>query len=184
MEEDPNPLPLTVPRSYLGKAGEWLVAGKLLLNGFNVFPGAIDDGIDLLACKDDQYYKIQVKTCQDLDGYDGGSFMARVNLSTLTRHDRTATFVVLVVHYLPTTISTDFAGNHSHYDQDFIVIPVPKLLELVGQDSGEAVIRIKSGIFEEPGEHNFLYKAQYRGNELFLDNFLIESFDQIVSKGA
>ena len=42
---------LNLDKQYLGKAGEYLTAGKLLLNGFNIFAGAIDEGIDIVASK-------------------------------------------------------------------------------------------------------------------------------------
>ena len=178
-EEDES---INVPRAYLGKAGEYLTAGKLLLNGFNVFNGAIDDGIDIVASKDNKFYKIQVKTCQDVEGYDSGKFMAKVNLTTLSRHDINTTYVVLVVHYLNGQISVDLAGNHSFYDQDFIVLPADKIFEIVGRNSGDAVLNIRSSLVTNEFGTDFMYKLIYHGQTIILDDYLIDSFSRIVTE--
>ena len=55
--------PSMLPDSnYLGKAGECLVMGELLFRGYNVNNMMVDEGIDLVACKDNVFYYIQVKT--------------------------------------------------------------------------------------------------------------------------
>lgn len=55
--------PTTMPDSnYMGKGGECLVMGELLFNGYNVNNMIVDEGIDLVACKDNVFYYIQVKT--------------------------------------------------------------------------------------------------------------------------
>ena len=170
---------INVESAYLGKAGEYLTAGKLLLNGFNVFNGAVDDGIDIVASKDNKFYKIQVKTCQDVEGYDSGKFMANVNLTTLSKHNHKTTFVVFVVHYLNGQISVDNAGNHTVYNQDFIVLPVEKIFELTKKQSGHAVLNIKSTLVVGTDE-DYMYKMTYNGQSQVLDDYLIESFSQIV----
>lgn len=173
---------INVPKAYLGKAGEYLTAGKLLLNGFNVFAGAVDDGIDIVASKDNKFYKIQVKTCQDIEGYDSGKFMAKVNLSTLSQHDRVTTYVVLVVHYLNGHISVDLAGNHSFYNQDFIVLPAERIFETIGKTSGDAVLHIRSSLTSDDHGEGFIYKLIYGGQAVILDDYLIESFSRIVTE--
>ncbi|MCL4386948.1 hypothetical protein M1307_00950, partial [Patescibacteria group bacterium] len=119
---------LLVSKANLGKAGEYLVAGKLLLSGFNVYTGALDNGIDLVARKSKRFYYIQVKTCQDID-YESGKYIAKVNLSTLLKFPEKRTFLILVLHYLGFNTSLDYMGEHARYDQEFIVLPVEKLVE-------------------------------------------------------
>ncbi len=64
-----TPPPITVTPSepvntlYLGKAGEYAVASELLFWGFNVSMMAVDQGIDLIAEKENRFFHIQVKTC-------------------------------------------------------------------------------------------------------------------------
>ncbi len=49
--------PTTLPDSnYLGKGGECLVMGELLFRGFNVNSMMVDEGIDLVACKDNVFF--------------------------------------------------------------------------------------------------------------------------------
>lgn len=55
--------PSTLPDSnYLGKGGECLVMGELLFRGYNVNSMVVDEGIDLVACKDNVFFYVQVKT--------------------------------------------------------------------------------------------------------------------------
>jgi hypothetical protein len=152
-----------------------------LLNGFNVFKGAIDDGIDLIAIKDNGVYKIQVKTCQDLGGYDTGRFKISVNLSTLTSHDPSNTFIVIVVHYLNQQISLDNAGNHNVYDQAFIILPSQKLFDFIGRRSGKVTVAVwcslpYPNIWEDEG---WIFKLRFGGRDLIADEYVFHSFEQI-----
>lgn len=55
--------PANMPDSnYTGKAGECLVMGELLFRGYNVNNMMVDEGIDLVASKNNVFYYIQVKT--------------------------------------------------------------------------------------------------------------------------
>ena len=47
---------------YTGKAGECAVMSELLFYGYNVNSMMVDEGVDLVASKDNVYYYIQVKT--------------------------------------------------------------------------------------------------------------------------
>lgn len=177
---DENPS-LNLDKPHLGKAGEHLTAGKLLLNGFNVYFSALDEGIDLVASKEDYFYKIQVKTCQDIEEYDSGNYAANVNLSTLSKHDPAKTYVVLVIHYLNTQISLDNAGNHNVYDQAFIVIPAAKIFELAQSTSGQKTLRIKSNLVANHGGE-WLFKLRLNKQDLILDDYL-DGFAEIATRG-
>lgn len=55
--------PANIPdTNYTGKAGECLVMGELLFRGYNVNNMMVDEGIDLVASKNNVFYYIQVKT--------------------------------------------------------------------------------------------------------------------------
>jgi hypothetical protein len=47
---------------FTGAAGEFAVLSELLFRGFNASKMTVDDGIDIVASKDDKYFHIQVKT--------------------------------------------------------------------------------------------------------------------------
>ena len=170
---------LTVERNHLGKAGEYFVAGKLLLNGFNVYNGAIDDGIDLVARKKRKFYYIQVKTCQDIE-YDSGKFIARINLSSLSKYPQNNTFLILVLHLLGPTASLDSIGDHNRYDQEFVVIPANKLSNFFNKITGYAILHIHySPLMDIQNNIGWIVKLLYGGKEFILDNYLIDSFWQI-----
>jgi len=59
----PNPEPTTpVSNNFIGKAGEHAVMAELLYRGFNSSLMAVDEGIDIVASKNNEYFHIQVKT--------------------------------------------------------------------------------------------------------------------------
>lgn len=152
---------LQVNKAKLGKAGEYFVAGKLLLNGFNVFNGAIDDGIDLVAKKRKKFYYIQVKTCQDL-GYDTGKYMATINLATFSKFPEKQTFLVLVMHFLGPTSSSDFMGDHNVYEQMFVVLPAIKIKEIFGKTSGKTTFYIFNSLVAEQPTDGWIVKLRYQ----------------------
>lgn len=66
-QEDEQPsAEVVTPRkpttSFIGKAGEYAVMSELLFRGFNANNMSVDDGIDIIASKDNNFYFIQVKT--------------------------------------------------------------------------------------------------------------------------
>lgn len=58
----PPPPPEPVSSNFLGKAGEHAVMAELLHRGFNASLMAVDEGIDLVASRNNEYFHIQVKT--------------------------------------------------------------------------------------------------------------------------
>lgn len=56
---DPCPDPSSM---YIGKAGEYAVMSELLLRGYNANEMTVDDGIDVIASRNNVVYYIQVKT--------------------------------------------------------------------------------------------------------------------------
>lgn len=57
-----NPTTPTIDSNYMGKGGECVVMGELLFRGYNVNNMMVDEGIDLVASKNNVFYYIQVKT--------------------------------------------------------------------------------------------------------------------------
>ncbi|MDR1884254.1 MAG: hypothetical protein LBR26_15960 [Prevotella sp.] len=50
------------PTTYIGKAGECAVMSELLFRGYNVNSMLVDDGVDIVATKNNIFYYLQVKT--------------------------------------------------------------------------------------------------------------------------
>lgn len=53
---------------YIGRAGELAVMSELVFNGYNANRMMIDEGIDIIAAKNNMYYYVQVKTVAARDG--------------------------------------------------------------------------------------------------------------------
>lgn len=60
--ENPTTPPPSPDSNYIGKGGECLVMGELLFKGYNVNNMMVDEGIDIVASKENVFYYIQVKT--------------------------------------------------------------------------------------------------------------------------
>ena len=54
----------TIKSLYMGSAGEMAVCSELLFHEFNVSRMSVDDGVDVVAMKNNKTYYIQVKTVQ------------------------------------------------------------------------------------------------------------------------
>jgi hypothetical protein len=63
----PKELP-KVSTGFTGAAGEYAVMSEFLFRGFNASKMTVDDGIDLVASKDDKYFHIQVKAANYSEG--------------------------------------------------------------------------------------------------------------------
>ncbi|VAV99394.1 hypothetical protein MNBD_ALPHA07-594 [hydrothermal vent metagenome] len=57
-----------VSTQFTGAAGEFAVLSELLFRGFNASKMTVDDGIDIVASKDEKYFHIQVKTANFSEG--------------------------------------------------------------------------------------------------------------------
>ena len=90
------PLPTAPPvqKNFLGKAGEYAVMSELLFWQYNVSSMIVDDGIDLVASKDNKFFHIQVKTssCQN-----GNTWHFTVSKTSFLRYQSGNVFYVFVL---------------------------------------------------------------------------------------
>ena len=66
--DDTDKEKLMAKNLFIGKAGECSVMSELLFRGYNANSMMVDDGVDIVANKDNIYYFIQVKTTYLKDG--------------------------------------------------------------------------------------------------------------------
>ncbi len=66
-KQAPGEVPMQISE-YTGRAGECAVMSELLFQNYNVNRMIVDEGVDLVAVKDNIYYYIQVKTVAMKDG--------------------------------------------------------------------------------------------------------------------
>ena len=57
-----TPVQQNISTNFQGKAGEYAVMSELLMNGYNANNMSVDEGVDIVACKNNVFYFIQVKT--------------------------------------------------------------------------------------------------------------------------
>lgn len=85
-----------VSTTYIGKGGECAVLSELLFNGYNANIMTVDEGIDIVASKDDKFFYIQVKTTYIKK--------ERLNLPSIkfyrfNQYDKQNTFYIIVLRY-------------------------------------------------------------------------------------
>jgi len=104
--------------SYTGKAGEFAVMSELLFFGFNSSYMAVDDGIDIVASKDNKYFHIQVKTA---NLSDANKYSFSLNQRSYDAKDSSSTFYILVLR----------AFTGSAYTNNFLIFPNNEIRRLV-----------------------------------------------------
>lgn len=115
--------------NYTGKAGEYAVMSELLFWGFNVSLMAVDEGIDVIATKDNKYFHIQVKATTEKT--DSTSFNFTIKRDVFETNNNSTTFYVLVLR----------SKQHTEY----IVLPsteIDRLLKL-GRVIGNTSISLR-----------------------------------------
>ena len=80
---------------YTGKAGEYAVLSELLFNGFNASLMSVDQGIDIVASKNEKFFHIQVKTANNRNG----TFSASIAKKQFERFNTANTFYIFVLRY-------------------------------------------------------------------------------------
>lgn len=106
-------VPKTV-RSFLGCAGEYAVMSELLFWEYNVSMMTVDDGVDIVASKNDRFFYIQVKsaTCQE-----GNKYTFSISTASFNRYDTSHVFYVFV---LRNSQKNDFIVMHQTHLKFFL----------------------------------------------------------------
>ena len=90
MEEEKE----NISTQYIGKAGEHLVASELLFRGFNASIMSVDEGMDIVATKDNCLYNIQVKTSNE---NKFNSYVSDIRISSFDKHNQYNNFYIFVL---------------------------------------------------------------------------------------
>ncbi len=88
--EPPPPL----STNFMGKAGEHAVMSELLFWGLNASLMAVDEGIDIVASKDNRYFHIQVKAASPSDA---GRYTFTIKSEAFESNDNAHTFYIFVM---------------------------------------------------------------------------------------
>lgn len=152
-EAPPPPLPPTDP-AYLGKGGEHAVMAELLFRGFNASLMAVDQGIDVVASKDNEYFHIQVKT-SSLGA--NGKYAFSIKKRSFDANDGAKTFYIFVMR-APTGAIT------------YVVLPALQIK--LDHDNGTIASRSQGiSIFITPHEKNTFTLNKGRDLAPFINRF-------------
>lgn len=98
-QKKPNPIitPISdsvdnVENLYMGSAGEMAVCSELLFRKYNVSRMSVDDGIDIVAMKNNKTYYVQVKTVQ----VKTEGFGVQIRLNSYNRYNGNDCYYVIV----------------------------------------------------------------------------------------
>ncbi|MDR3157410.1 MAG: hypothetical protein LBU11_00025 [Zoogloeaceae bacterium] len=90
----PEPPIEPVGSNFTGKAGEHAVMAELLYRGFNASLMAVDEGVDIVATKNNKYFHIQVKTA--LSGTNG-KYTFNIKNTAFEANNGGETYYILVM---------------------------------------------------------------------------------------
>lgn len=148
-----------VPTSYTGKAGENAVLSELLFFGFNASIMSVDDGIDLVASKKNNYFHIQVKTA---NSSAAGKYSFTLQLKSFDAKDTYSTFYILVLRNF----------ESGRYYNDYLVLPNHEVKRLV-----------ESSVIKKADKMSFRVErdraGQYILNSIENVNWTLNRFDLI-----
>ena len=135
-----TPKPTEAPNvssQYTGKAGENAVLSELLFYGFNASAMAVDDGIDIVASKNNHYFHIQVKTANNSGQ---GAFAFSIKKSSFTAKDSFQTFYIFVIR----------EKDQHRYFNDYLILPSHQIRQLVEveiiKDGSQFSLRIQKDV--------------------------------------
>lgn len=90
--------PKDIKSLYMGIAGEMAVCSELLFREYNVSRMSVDDGVDVVAMKNNKTYYIQVKTVQ----VKSESFIVKIGLKSYERYNSNDCYYIIVARALAT----------------------------------------------------------------------------------
>lgn len=120
-------VPANLPKvttGYTGKAGEYGLLSELLFRGYNASIMTVDDGIDVVASRDNKYFHIQVKTA---NSNPQGKFQFTISAKSYKLYDASTTFYVLITRrFIRSSWRSDYIVFQSSDVAKFIATGVIK----------------------------------------------------------
>lgn len=100
-----TPVAPKVTTGFTGAAGEYAVLSELLFRGFNASKMTVDDGIDVVASKDERYFHVQVKTANPSSS---NTYQASIRAKAF-QHSSNVFYVIVLRTYSTVRYINDFA---------------------------------------------------------------------------
>jgi hypothetical protein len=150
----------SVTTQYTGKAGEAAVISELLFYGFNASAMTVDDGIDVVASKNNKYYHIQVKTANPSSV---GGYGFSIKKSSFNAKDSFQTFYIFVIR----------GRGENRYYNDYLILPSNQIKQFIGagviKDGANFSVRIE---IDKQGSYKLNAKQDV--------TISINTFDQLI----
>ncbi|MBU0488233.1 MAG: hypothetical protein KKA07_08490 [Bacteroidetes bacterium] len=131
--------------NFKGKAGEYAVISELLFRGYNAGMVAIDEGIDVIAFKDEKVFNIQVKTRT----YKSSAVSFTIDYDKHKTNSELKVFYVVVIRYKP--------KRDQRVRSEFLVFH-PRDIDNIFRDSIQKKEKLKFRISIEDG--SFILNGQ------------------------
>ena len=136
-----NPMVTQVPTiapqlksPFTGKAGEFATSSELLFYGYNASAMAVDDGIDIIASKEKDYFHIQVKTA---NSSDNGAHQFSIQRKRFEVKHSYQTFYIFLLR----------AHDQYRYFNDYLILPSIQIRQFIEtgviKDSPNFSIRVQ-----------------------------------------
>lgn len=145
--QDPQLLAAIIPHAFTGKAGECAVISELLFRRYNANLMMVDDGIDIVASRNNVFYYIQVKTT---------TITEKDKIYTNIKKERFETLIFAQLRYI--IVARCFmAGIETNL---YFLFNNSDMLRLVAQgyiNEGEENYNIKIRLDKSKGNRPYLY---------------------------
>jgi hypothetical protein len=105
--------------NYFGKAGEYAIHSEMLFRGFNASIMTVDEGVDIIASKNNRFFYLQVKTSKDTNG----TFVFSIKKASFVANLNGGTFYILVARRI----------IQRRHLCDYVILPSSHLQHLISK---------------------------------------------------
>ena len=128
--------------NYTGTAGEYAVMSELLYQGYNVNSMTVDEGVDIVANKDNRFYFIQVKTAY-LDEGLKATFSIKNSRFDLFKQNNDMRYVFVVRYASPLSTTTKIITENLFFA--FTNVEIDKAIDdgIIYKGEREISVKIK-----------------------------------------
>lgn len=144
---------------FIGIAGECAVMSELMFRGYNANRMMIDEGVDIIAVKDNIYYYVQVKTTEIKDG----KIRCQIGIERFDQYIGAQIRYIIVARYKEKSI-----------DRNMFFIFTPREIDMYVHNRcvkrGDTTISIKIGFNDRTGEP-YLYDEKQMDISYHMNRF-------------
>lgn len=141
------PEPPKLSTLFTGKAGEFGVLSELLFWGFDASVMTVDQGIDVVASKDNKFFLVQVKTAL---ASESGVFSYSISPTSFEANHAYHTFYIFVLRRVV----------HSRWLNDYVVFPSQEIQRFIDRQVIKSGASISVRLSFDPNGHLWVNKQE------------------------